>query len=115
MSVIVNITDTFPTHDILAVGSVKIWSSIIISGVMLKFDDQSGQYFFEFPSMENNKAVVKLCDKTLKEKLLDAMVYKYEEYILSQFENDNSGSKPYILVLEKERIERKYYRQQGLI
>lgn len=110
MSVVVDIIDTFPTRDILAVGRIKLQSLLIVSSVTLKIDDESGRYFVEFPWNEEGQAIVELCDKTVKKKVYDAMVFKYEEYIMSLDSNNTNDSIPNIYKLEKERIDRKSVR-----
>lgn len=107
MSIVVDIIDTFPTRDTLAVGSVKIHSLLIVSGVMLKIDDESRRYYIQFPS-NDGQAFIKLSDRTVKEKLYDAMVYQYEKYIMSLDFSSLSAPKEYIYRLERERIEKKY-------
>lgn len=62
MSVIVDIIDTFPTHDILAVGRVKLDSIHTMNGVILKIDDDTEMYVVEFPQT-NGRAVVEINDE----------------------------------------------------
>ncbi len=102
MSVIVDIIDTFPTHDILAVGRVKLDSIHTMNGVILKIDDDTEMYVVEFPQT-NGRAVVEINDK-VAQKIQDAMVFKYEQYIMSIDFTDISSHIPYIYTLEKERI-----------
>jgi len=110
LSIVVEIIDTFPTRDILAEGRIRLHSLLVVSSVTLKIDDESERYFVEFPLNEDGQALIELCDKTIKEKVHDAMVFKYEEYIKSLDFNNTSDSMPYIYKLEKERIERKSMR-----
>lgn len=102
MIVIVDIIDTFPTHDILAVGRVKLDSIHTMDGVILKIDDDTEMYVVEFPQT-NGRAVVEINDK-VAQKIQDAMVFKYEQYIMSIDFTDISSHIPYIYTLEKERI-----------
>jgi hypothetical protein len=102
MSVIVDIIDTFPTHDILAVGQVKLDSRHTMNGVILKIDDDTEMYVVEFPQT-NGRAVVEINDD-VAQKIRDAMVFKYEQYIMSIDFTDISSHIPYIYTLEKERI-----------
>lgn len=102
MSVIVDIIDTFPTHDILAVGRVKLDSIHTMNGVILKIDDDTEMYVVEFPQT-NGRAVVEI-NHEVAQKIRDAMVFKYEQYIMSIDFTDISSQIPYIYTLEKERI-----------
>lgn len=104
MSVIVDIIDTFPTHDILAVGRVKLDSIHTMNGVILKIDDDTEMYVVEFPQT-NGRAVVEINDK-VAQKIQDAMVFKYEQYIMSiDFTDISAISRiPYIYKLERVRI-----------
>jgi hypothetical protein len=114
MSIVVDIVDTFPTHDTLAVGRLKLHDLLIVSSIMLKIDDTTGRYYVEFPTNEEGQALVVLSDKILKEKVHDAMVYKYEQYILSLNSSSISNPLPYIYELERERIERNKRRYTSL-
>ncbi|GAB3051695.1 hypothetical protein [Virgibacillus ainsalahensis] len=107
MSIIVEITDTFPSHDILALGRVKLHSLVIVSGVMLKIDDLSEKYFIEFPSTDDEERIIELCDDVLKEMVFDSMVSKYEEYVKLMCQKDVTDDKPYIYRLENDRIGRR--------
>lgn len=102
MSVIVDIIDTFSTHDILAVGRVKLDSIHTMKGVILKIDDDTEMYVVEFPQT-NGRAVVEINDE-VNQKILDAMVFKYERFIMSIDFTDISSRIPYIYKMEKERI-----------
>jgi len=102
MSVIVDIIDTFPTHDILAVGRVQLDLIHTMNNVLLKIDDDTEMYVVEFPQT-NGRAVVEINDE-VAQKIQDAMVFKYEQYILSIDFTDISARIPYIYNMEKERI-----------
>jgi hypothetical protein len=107
MSVVVYITGTFPTPDILATGRVTLHSLVTVAGVMLKIDKLSNQYVIEFPLSANGQPFIELCDDMLKEKVLDAMVLEYEQYIILMSMNSNWWRQPYIYELEMKRIESK--------
>ncbi|WP_339217730.1 hypothetical protein [Ornithinibacillus sp. FSL M8-0202] len=103
MSVIVDIIDTFPTHDILAVGRVELDSTRTINGVLLKIDDEAESYVVDFPRTIDGRATIEVNDE-VNQKILDAMVYKYERFIMSIDFTDISSRIPYIYKMEKERI-----------
>lgn len=105
MSIVVKITEVFPTGYILAVGQVHLQSLNIVAEVYLKFDDSSSQYKVEFPPASVGHEFAQECDDDLFEKLLNAMVFKYEEYILTKTNEDVFKSLPYIFWIEKKRIE----------
>src|SRR5699024_2435979 len=111
VSVVVKNIETFPTHNTLAVADIKLHSLLVITGVRLKLDDQSDQYYVEFTSAEDEHGLVELCDDALKDKVYDDMVFKYEEHIKSLFLKENADKLPYIYQLERKRIEENEYQQ----
>ncbi|GGM28271.1 hypothetical protein GCM10011351_12730 [Paraliobacillus quinghaiensis] len=106
MSIIVDITDTFPTRDTLAIATVNLHSLLIVSGVLLKVDDLTDQYYVELPQATDGHAFVELCEEATNEKVHDSMVFQYEEYIRSLEFDSRSDSIPYTYRLERERIEK---------
>ncbi|POZ55055.1 hypothetical protein LYSIN_03352 [Lysinibacillus sphaericus] len=110
MYVTVEIIDTFPKHDIYALGSVTIDSMISLKNVRLKRGSKRNQYILDFPMMNEDQLYIDILDDELLEKIYDAMVYQYEQYILSMFDmdvNDEWEEPPRIYLFEKERIEKK--------
>ncbi|KRG07960.1 hypothetical protein ACA30_22685 [Virgibacillus soli] len=103
MSVIVDIIDTFPTHDILAVGRVKLDSIHTMNDVILKIDDDTEMYIVNLPQKIDGRSAVEVNDE-VNQKILDAMVFKYERFIMSIDFTDISSRIPYIYKMEKERI-----------
>lgn len=109
---VVKINEVFPTGNILAIGEVHLQTSNIVVMVYLKFDDSSCRYRVEFPSASIGHELAQECDGDLLEKLLYAMVCKYEEYILTKTNEDVFKSLPYIFWMEKKRIEHRNKHQQ---
>lgn len=113
MSIVTKISEVFPTGYILAEGQVHIQSLNILAKVYLKLDNNSNRYKVEFPSSTDGHEIAQGTNDDLFEKILNAMVYKYEEYILTKTNEDEFESLPYIFRMEKKRIEdRKKHQQQ---
>ncbi|WP_338463062.1 hypothetical protein V5G20_01665 [Brevibacillus borstelensis] len=78
MSVIANITELNPKHNVLATAQVKTDGFGTIKGIELLHNLNTGEYRIIFPIPEGrNTPCIEISDVKLREKILDAAVAKY--------------------------------------
>jgi|HigsolmetaAR203D_1030402.scaffolds.fasta_scaffold01953_7 DNA-binding cell septation regulator SpoVG len=79
MSVLAKITELNPKHNVLATAQVKIDGFGTIKGLQLLRNLNTGEYRIIFPIPEGRKTpCIEISDVNLREKILDAVVAKYE-------------------------------------
>lgn len=111
MYVTVKILDTFPEHEIYALVNVTIGSMFCLNNVQLKRGTKLNQYLIEFPKNSENQCYIDILNDDLLEKIYDASIFQYEQYIVSLFdmdENEEWEPLPRIYLFEKARIEKKH-------